>query len=157
MDEIKKYLLCVISAGIVCAVVIKIAGDKGLLSSMIKLLAGLFMSITVISPVISLQINEFSNYLEGMEIDAQGLVAEGLNVASAEKSALIIENTEAYILDKASSLGAHLEAEITLSNSEELNPYSVCLIGDASPYVKQKMQRIITEDLGIPEERQSWK
>lgn len=157
MEEIQKYLLSIISASIVCAIVIKISGEKGLLSSTIKFLAGLFMSITVISPFIQLQIGELSNYLAAMELDAQGIVAQGMEAANSEKSALIIENTQAYILDKASSLGACIDAKITLSTTDEMKPYSVVLTGDASPYVKQRIQSVISDDLGIPEERQLWK
>ena len=157
MEAIRQYLLCVVSAGIICAVILKIVGEKGLLSSAIKLLAGLFMSITVISPIVKLQIDDFSDYLYEIETDSQGIVADGISVANDEKTKIIKQNLESYILDKASSLSVSLDAQITLSASDAPYPYSVILSGDISPYKRQQLQQIISNDLGIPEERQVWK
>lgn len=157
MDGIRQYLLSIVTAGIISAVLVKIAGEKGLLSSSIKLLAGLFMSITVISPIVKLQITEFSNYLDGIEFDVQEIVEDGVLTANTEKSAIIIQETETYILDKAASLSASIEAQVTLSDSDVPYPYSVTLSGDISPFGRQQLQNIIADDLGIPEERQLWR
>lgn len=156
MDGVRQYLLSVVTTAIICAVAIIISGNKSMISSMIKILAGLVMSITVISPLVKLQISDFSNYLAALEIEADGYIDEGEAAASFERSAIITEQIESYILGKATSLGMSIEVEVNLSDSEKQIPSHVRLIGDASPYNKQLLQKIIENDLGIPEENQSW-
>lgn len=114
------------------------------------------MSITVISPFLKLQISDFSKYLEDLERNAESFVEEGQLAASIEKSLIITQETESYILDKASSLGISVEVQVNLSDTDEQIPSSVILTGDASPYAKQRLQQMIEEDLGISEENQLW-
>ena len=156
MDDIRKYLLSIIASAIISAAVIRICGQKGMISAMIKLLAGIFMSITVISPLLKLQIGNFSEYLGALEIETDCYVDEAEDAAAIERSAFITEKLESYILDKATSLGMSIEVEVELSDSVIQLPNQVRITGEVSPYNKQRLQQIIENDLGIPEENQLW-
>lgn len=156
MEEIRQYLLSIIAAAIICAVVIRIAGQKNMVCAMIKLFAGLFMSLTVISPLLKLQIGNFSDYLSTLELDADCYISEAEESAAFERSGIITNAIESYILDKATSLGVTIQVEVELSDTDKQTPNKVVLVGDISPYNKLKLQQIIKDDLGIPEENQFW-
>ena len=91
-----------------------------------------------------------------LELDAEDIVSEGEDMAVSATASIIKEQVTAYILDKASSLGLNLEVEVTMTGSSPPVPSAVALKGTASPYAKQRLQQIITDELGIPEENQSW-
>lgn len=65
-----------------------------------------------------------------------------------------------YILDKARELGLdELQAEINMQWSEEglWLPYSAEIKGNWETAQMNKLKRLISDELGIPEERQQWK
>lgn len=114
------------------------------------------MTITVISPVIRIQISDFSEYLDGISSDGSQIVEEGQQIAEQQYRAVIKQQTEAYILDKATSLGAELEAEVTLSENTPPVPVSVKIKGAVSPHARQVLQDYLSSQLGISKEHQLW-
>ena len=156
MEDIRQYLLSIVAAAIVSALAINMIGKKGIYTTVVKLLAGLFLSITIISPWTKLQLQDLSSYFSDLELDAEDIVSEGEDMAVSATASIIKEQVTAYILDKASSLGLNLEVEVTMTESSPPVPSAVALKGTASPYAKQHLQQIITDELGIPEENQSW-
>ena len=68
----------------------------------------------------------------------------------------IKERTQSYILDKAQSLNAVLDVEVTLSDDEIPVPVKVCITGKVSPYARGRLENLIIEDLGIEKENQIW-
>ena len=81
-------------------------------------------------------------------------VDEAQAEASAQMAAIITQQTQSYILDKADTLGVCLEVGVELN--EEMVPWRVTMAGEASPYARQRLEGIIQDDLGIPAERQVW-
>ena len=156
MDDIRQYLLTIICAAILCAVVLRIFDKNSVNNSVLKLLTGIFLSITVISPLTDIKIQDITYELTGFSNDAELFVAQSSRDVNSQLCGIITQETEAYILDKARSLGVAMEAEIVLSD-DEYKPQSVIIRADISPYAKFKMQQIIAEDLGIPKEMQIWK
>lgn len=156
MEGIRQYLLSVVAASLIAGLVIRIVGKKGAHATVTKLLIGLFLSITVISPWTKLQIGDLSNYLSKLETDASDIVANGEAIAIDDTAAIIKDSLEAYILDKASSLALVIEVDVnlTLTNPPQID--SVEITGAASPYARQRLQQILSEELGIPRECQSW-
>ena len=72
-------------------------------------------------------------------------------------AALIKEQCEAYILDKAAARGITLEAEIRLSGEGQYPyPTGVTLYGQVSQSDREAISAIIAGDLGIPRESQEW-
>lgn len=156
MEGIRQYLLSIVAAALISTLAISLIGKKGLYSAIVKLLAGLYLSITVISPWTKLQFADLSAYLNGLELDATDVIAEGEYMASEAVSSIIIKHVEAYILDKASALDLQIEVEITLTDADPPSIHTVIIKGSASPYAKQQLQQIIAEDIGVPKENQSW-
>ena len=69
---------------------------------------------------------------------------------------IIKEKTEAYILEKAESLGLDISVEINFGEADSMVPTEVRISGPVSPYAKDQLSKTISTDLGIPEERQIW-
>lgn len=156
MDTLRTYLLTVVSASIICALVINFLGKKSPYSPIIMLLSGLFLSITVISPLTKLNLDNISSYFDDFGTEASAAVYDGTNMANTSVAAIIKENTEAYILDKANSFGATVNVDVSLNDDTPPLPVSVVIRGAVAPYVKVKIQEIIENDLAIPKENQSW-
>ena len=120
---------------------------------LIKLLSGLFMMYTLLSPLLSMRLREFTQYWENLSSYADSTVCEGLLLAQTERETIIIQQAEAYILRKADSLGAELSVEILLSDGI---PDTVNISGTVSPYVKSQLSKWISDNLGIIAEAQYW-
>ena len=89
-----------------------------------------------------------------MEADAR---ASGIEIANRDLLARIIqEKTEAYILDKAGQLGLQLQAEVSVSETEEPVPWAVVLSGEVKPDQKRRLEAILEQELGIARENQQW-
>lgn len=150
------YVSGVIAAAMICAIVLRFTGNKGTCGVMIRLIAGLFLAFTVISPVADLDLRGLSNFTaefsEAGKLAAQaGQQSARQNIAEGIKAA-----TEAYILDKAAAMDVALKVEVTLSKEDIPYPESVRLTGNVSPHAKSELQMLITRDLGIKKENQLW-
>lgn len=156
MDQIRQYLLCVCAAAILCGIANGIIEKKGSYSSVLKLITGLILALTVISPLVKIQWADVTQYVEGMTSDADDAVADGEAMAYEAEAAIIKSQTEAYILDKAASMGLNIEVEVTLSSSDPPLPCAVSVKGSVSPYSKALLSQYISEELGISEENQQW-
>ena len=156
MDGVKAYLISITAASIVCGIVNALVGKKGAVSSVLKLLTGLFLALTVIRPAIHFSISQIDLYIAGINAEADAAVADGGIMVSQELAAIIKEEMQAYILDKAASLGVDLEVDVILSDATPPLPEGVLLTGAISPYAKAQISELITDDLGIPKEAQQW-
>ncbi len=157
MDGIRQYLLSVMTAALISAVAVKLMGTKGIYSATVKLLAGLFLSITIISPLVKMQSLNLNNYFGQLESDASNAVTGGEFLASEAMASIIKDRVSAYILDKASDFDLQLDVEVTLTNSDPPAIDTIMLQGTVSPYARGQIERIIAEDIGVPKERQLWK
>ena len=156
MEQIRQYLLSVIAAAILCGIVNTIIGKKGAYFAIVRLICGLFMALTVISPLVKIQLNDLTDYVNGLSWQANTAVANGEAMALDEMGAIIKAQTEAYILDKAVSMELDIDVEVTLSSEMPPIPCTVTVKGAVSPYAKEVLRKYIANDLGIPEEDQLW-
>lgn len=156
MGGLHQYLLSIVAASIVSALAIQIVGNKGTYSALIKLLVGIFLSITVISPIAKVRISDIPSHMEEFQAEADIAVSDGTAWANSELTTIIKQRSETYILDKATSIGAELAVDITLSDTEIPTPVAVDIQGKIGPYAKQRLQQIISDNLGIAKENQRW-
>ena len=117
---------------------------------------GAFLLLTVLTPLLRLQDVEPKDYLSQFQID-EALIDDALQDGQTRAQALITEQTEAYIWDKAAALGAEVRAKITLAALSEhySYPYAVTLTGRWTPAQRQALSDYIAQTLGIPPERQT--
>ena len=156
MNSVGTYILRLTAAAVICGLVSGIVGTKGALSSIVKLMTGLFLCFTVISPFLKVNVTNFSGYLEDLLASGDEIAADGETAAKKELETIIKSKTEAYILDKAASYGAELTVEVTVDTSAVPVPNGIRLRGIISPYGKKQLQQIIANDLGIALEVQIW-
>ena len=156
MEDIRQYLLSVIAASIISALAIRISGKTGAFVSVVKLLAGIFIIITVIAPWTKLKLNDLSSYFSDLQLQASDAAQLGESLAVDAKTSIIRTQIEAYILDKASVLDLNIEDEVIVTGTEPLQPESVTIKGTVSPIGKQRLGQIIADELGIPKEKQLW-
>lgn len=156
MDSIKSYLLSLISAAVICSIISIFIKKDSAYGSAIKIMCGVFLLVTAISPVLRVQIHNFTGYWDDLHSDANFIIENSEADAFEEACNIIKAQSEAYILDKASLLGLDVKVVITLNDTVPPSPYIVEIKGAVSPYLKQKLQKIILDDLAIPEERQIW-
>lgn len=156
MESIKEYLLSITAAAIICSIIVGLIEKKGANSTIIRMLCGLFLAVTVVSPWVNIQLNDLSGYWEGLGLAAENAIDEGVVMANKATADIIKTKSEAYILDKASLWELSIEVEVTVSDSDPPSPYQVRIRGTVSPYAKTRLQEVIAKDLGIPEDRQIW-
>ena len=156
MEGFRQYLLGVTAAGIVCSMAKSIGKEKTVSGSMINLIAGIVMTVTVLSPIMTLNLEILPDLSADWNIDASAAVTEGKEMAETQVNAVITEQVSAYILDKAAVFGAELDVEVLMPTDGSYQPQGVVLRGNASPYAKSRLQRIIAEEILIPKENQQW-
>ena len=156
MEDVRGYILTVIAAAMICGILNTIMDKKGTMTAAVKMLTGLFMAVAVLSPWIHLRVNDFQDLTTYWEASASDAAAQGEKMAQEATAAIIKQQTEAYILDKAASLELDIDVEVRLGSDNPLIPEKVIIRGSASPYGKGRLCQWIAEDLGIPEENQIW-
>lgn len=152
----RKYIMSVLSAAIISAIVAGIAGEKGVNGKLIRLVSGIFLAFVIVSPVADIDLSEYIGQLENYKVDGSDFAAYGKSVSENAQAELIRPRIEAYILDKAEELELDIQAEVTLSEGEYPAPASVILSGNASPYAKQVLNEWIVDSLGISKESIVW-
>lgn len=156
MTWVRQYILSVVAAAIICAIVKALMEDKSTPSVVVKMLAGVLMAMTVVAPFVKMDIGDITDYINSFHTNADVAVQTGIAYSAEEMGVIIKDKTQAYILDKAQTLGAEVEAEVLLSDETPPIPCAVTVKGHVSPYVKQRLSQYIIDELGIAEENQTW-
>lgn len=155
MEDLRQYVISVVCAAIFCGILLSLL-QKSSARDILKLLCGLFLAFTVIRPISQIGELDLSDFGLSYSEDAAQAAALGEKYTREAMAEIIIEETEAYILDKAEALNVSLEADVTVSLDDIPVPAAVRLTGEVSPYAKGELQRIIENELGIAKEDQLW-
>ena len=155
MEFISEYLRNILVAALICSILLPWADRNKSTGHILKLLCGVFLAITMIQPL-----TKFKN-LQWVSVLAPSDVAKTVEAGTAygkeEMGKIISDQSCAYILDKAESLGLDIQVEVLLSSDFPPVPESVIISGSGSPYNKQVLTKMISDDLAIPEDKQIWK
>ncbi len=156
MAEVKAYLLSITAAAVVCTILRHIAGEKGTTEKIIRIITGVFMAVTLVSPLLNFNLKDIERYFSDFQAMSADAAETGTQMANAEMTDIIKLQTEAYILDKARQLGLEIDVEVKLSESNPPVPCHVVLTGTVSPYQKRYISQHISDKLGISQENQQW-
>lgn len=156
MNRVSQYLLSILAGALLVSISNTLVKKKGALSSILKLITGVTLTMLIVSPWTGITIDTVGYSLSEIEAEAAIVVENGKQVAQNEISIYIKEQTEAYILDKAFDLGLDISVDVTLT--EEMPPEiaSVSVKGFASPFAQKQIMILICEDLGVTEECLVW-
>ena len=149
----RGYILSVTCAGVMAAILRALAGE-GTMRKLAKLLSGLFLAVTVLSPLVQFEIPDPARWLEDYMAEGEASVQTGEVMAKEYSASIISAEVEAYILDKAAELGCEILAEVRLDDGGL--PQSVVLSGDISTARKAELTRLLARDLGLGEEAVIW-
>lgn len=156
METVREYILSVVSSAAICGCLIMLTDGKSMSGKIIKTLCGIYMAFVMVAPLRSVDFSYYTDYFSGFSQQAQDAVSHGEAIALAEQQAFIKSQTEAYIINKAESLGADVSVSVTLNEGIPPTPSQITIRGAVSPYVKKMLSDYIKEQIGIPEEAQSW-
>lgn len=152
----RSYILTILIAAMVCAVAGILLPPKTSVGQITKLLSGVLLIVTVISPLTNISFRHLTDYLNGLSSNADSYVEDGRTVAQEQIDTIIKAETEAYILDKASQMGLQIAVEVALDENNHSIPSSITVTGLLSPYTKEVLSGYITDTLGIAKEKQIW-
>ena len=148
-----ESICTVTAAALVVSVLMSLAGH-GSMRALVKLVAGVFMALTLISPLMKLEFPDINTWMHALETDGYAAAQAGAGLAEDARRTIIKERTQAYILDKAARYGAALEVDVTVNKNGI--PDAVTLTGSISPYAKAAISRELSAELGMEEEMQRW-
>lgn len=155
MEGLRQYIGSIICMSLISGILLSLVQEQTG-KAVLKLLCGAALTLTVVSPLCGLSLDDLGAALLPDGLDAEDFTAEGENMARENLARLIKQEAEAYILDKATSLHADVHIEISLSEDSLPVPVGAVLSGTASPYARQQLEGILQKDLGIPKENVQW-
>lgn len=156
MQWIKEYLLCVTAAAVLCAIVRTLTKNKGAINAMVKLLTGLLLAITAVSPLMKLENWSLPSLTDYYADEADSAIANGEAITRESVAQIVKENTQEYIMEKAAYLGLSISVDVHVSQESTPRPVSVVISGTGSPYAKNSLKNFISQELGIPEDALIW-
>ncbi len=156
MESVREYLIAITCSALLSGILCTLVDEKKGTGAMVKLLCGVFMSLTMISPLSQIRLREVD--FGKWDIRQEGEIASevGMEYARQAKMQIIKSRTEAYILDKASLFDLDLSVDVQVAGEDTPIPETVILRGRVSPYVKSRLAHMIESELSIPKENQRW-
>ena len=156
MSFMGAYILRMTGAALICSIASMLVDKKAMNGRIMKLLCGTFLSLTMVSPFLQLEIDSIPDFIEDIQNQAENVSSQGEKTAYNEMETIIKSKIQAYILDKAMSYGGQLTVEVNVDDAGIPTPCGVRISGTISPYGKTQLQEMIRRDLGIPLEAQIW-
>ena len=153
MQQLGQYILSLTATAILCSVVMSMFRD-GTVRGVLRIVCAMILTITALVPLTDYKIPDFLELSGGYLSDGKDIASMGEDLARVEKRKRIQHQLEAYILDKASGIGANIRPEVTVDANGV--PIEIRLLGQCSDRIRQELTDMITNDLGIPREDQKW-
>ncbi len=154
MEALRQYVISVTAAAIVVAIFTALFDKNSGTGKMVRLIGNLMLTLVVVGPLVHMNFDNSSMLSAFSSQEIAAAVGQGEKLAKDETASIIKSRTEAYILDKATSLAAVISAEVTIG--ENGYPSSVVIKGNLSPAAKMRLQNMLETDLGISKENQVW-
>ena len=156
MQDLGQYILSVGVAALLAGVIAEFSDSKSATGMITRMVCGLFLAFTVINPLTNLNFGILESFSQDTVINTQPVVSAGTTLAEESMAQLIKQETEAYILDKAQSLGCILETEVTVGEGQYPVPESVRICGSISNQNRRQLEDFLERELGISKENQQW-
>ena len=157
MSLIKSWLIGISCCAILISLV-KGVMPNGSVKKTAGLLCGVILLIVTVSPLLSLDFSALSSYTVEYKNAVGAYSADVAEVNERLAQVIIEEQSAAYILDKATGIGAEIQVEVTTrrGDGDYWYPYSVEIKGDYTEEQREELAETIERELAVPEERQDW-
>lgn len=153
MNSWKAYLLAVISCGLICGVLLQLVSDSHT-KKLLQMICGVVAGISLLRPLSGIRLQDWYQADFPAMASGHAYIAEGEKTAQEAQERIITESCEAYIENRAKALGADVQVNVRL-NRDQI-PDLAEIRGNPGPEIQMQLQEILSEDLGIPKENQSW-
>jgi len=157
LSRIGHYLITIVAAAVLVSIANTILSKKGAISSIFKLISGLILTITMVSPWTDFQFRDIQSLYSITVSDAANIAQTGQIIAKSQMSEFIMKEVQEYILDKAVAFDAELNVEVTVSTEDPPSITEIIFTGAISPFAKKQLSQIVCEELGVTEEHQIWR
>ncbi len=155
-EGLREYLLGICAAALLSSLALALCSELSV-RRVVALCCGLLMAAGVLRPIGKFDDANLAQSIARTQMQAEK-IRTGVEVKNRELVGQIIkQKTEAYILDKATSLGLTAQAQVTLAG-EDVYPYphAVTIYGRADAEQMQALSTYIEQEFAIPKERQAW-
>ena len=153
MDGLYRYVICVVAAALLSGILTRLT-QKCSSGEIVRMLCGIFMTIVLIHPIVGKKEMIWEPELQGLGKQAEAISREGIAEAESIRKEFIKQRVEAYISNRAETIGADIQASVSLG--EDCVPVSVRITGNISPLNRSRLAQVIVSELGIPREQQEW-
>lgn len=157
-ESLRSWIISIICAAMFCGIVISIT-PKGRVHSAVKLLCGIVMIFSILSPITKLNFSEYSENLAKYKERAAELAESADDYNDKLSRTFIEDKCAAYILDKAESCGAELNS-VAVSAEWSMDGYwypnTAEIVCSCSDELTRRLSSWIEAELGITKERQVW-
>lgn len=151
------YLLSVAAVGLLVSLILSLL-PEGPLRRSGTFVGSLLLILAVLSPLVKLDADTIAQAIARVRMEAREAVS-GVETDNREILAAIIkEDCETYIWDKARDMGLVLE-EVVVAVEEGVGypyPTGVAITAGLAPAQQLALMEWIEETLGIPQEKQEW-
>ena len=146
MEAVRGYLLRLTAGAFLSAGLLSLI-PKGTSKKAATVLCGLVMLLLALTPLAQLDYEALSETISRLELEKE----------EARTGIEIQNRVQAYILDKAASLGLTVTVELEME-TRTATPYpkAVTIHGEANPAQKQQLQQYLEQTFAIPVQRQVW-
>ena len=153
MEGLRQYAISVVRAAFLCSILTRIASQNSE-KNLMRLISGLILTIVMIRPVSRIQLSSMQEISIPKDAAAYVAAEEGKELAEESMNDIIKSTCEAYILNKATALGADVHVSVSV-NSQHI-PFAARITGDVTPEIRKQLAQTLETDLGITKENQSW-
>ena len=154
IEFIRSWILGLTGAAAVCAVATLLT-PRGPVKGVTRTLCGVVMAAALLSPLLGFDFPAYSLNLSEYRARGDALIGRAEEISGAINRRSIEAELEAYILDKAQTLGAAADAaKVTVEWSTEGFWFPVAAEIDGG--YDAALSAFIEGELGIPREAQTW-
>lgn len=155
MNAFREYAVSLIATTLICTAVSSLLQNSAA-KEIVRMVTGIILTVSIAAPLWNLDISVSDIFESLVPEGANTAAAVGENLSEEALRAIIKEQTQAYIQDKAAGLHADITAEVILTHGDPPIPEKAVISGRISPYAKQQLQEILQTQLGIPKENLEW-
>ena len=159
MTELVRTWVMGLTAAAFLASIAMTLTPRGRPRAVVGLVAGLVTVVALIAPILEFDYVSYAGNREGLALDLEMRNEEWALRQEALTSRIIIERSEAYIWDKAESLGlVGLDIGVAVARDEAgwIRPDRVWISGVYTAAQQSALSEFLAETFGISAERQYW-
>lgn len=154
---LRGYLLSVVAVALFSGILLSLT-PTGSVRRTLGFICGLLLTLAALGPAAKLDVERLVENFSELRTQAGERTAAAENGSVELMAALIKERTEAYIWDKAASLGispSRIEAEVD-AGGDYPRPRAVRIIASCTAEQRRRLTEWIERELAVPSSEQEW-